>query len=130
MAEKVLLRLRRPEAEIGLTFINDPRIRRLNRIYRGKDRPTDVLAFPLGLSGKVKAAKARRPPSFLGDVVISAETARRQATERGHGLDREVARLMIHGILHLLGYDHERPAESRRMRRMEQTLARMKVHRR
>jgi len=66
----------------------------------------------------------RRPPPFLGDVVISAPTARRQAREQRHSLGGEIARLMIHGILHLLGYDHERPAEARRMRRKERALIR------
>jgi rRNA maturation RNase YbeY len=124
--EKVLRKLGRPEAEISLSFLNDRRIRSLNKIYRGKDRPTDVLAFPLALSRSVrwKGAAHTPPPLFLGDVVISVPTARRQAREYRHSLGREMARLMIHGILHLLGYDHEKADEARRMRRKERTLIR------
>lgn len=124
--EKVLRKLGRPEAEISLSFLNDRRIRSLNKIYRGKDQSTDVLAFPLALSKSVrwKGAAHRPPPLLLGDVVISVPTARRQAREQRHSLGREMAWLMIHGILHLLGYDHERPEEARRMRRKERTLIR------
>ena len=123
-AEKVLRKLGRPEAEISLSFLSDRRIQSLNKFYRGQDRPTDVLAFPLALSKSIrsKGGAQRRPPPFLGEVVISAPTARRQAREQRHGLGRETARLMIHGILHLLGYDHERPEEARRMRRKERAL--------
>ena len=85
-----------------------------------------MLAFPLALSRSVrwKGAAHRAPPLFLGDVVISVPTARRQAREYHHSLGREMARLMIHGILHLLGYDHEKPDEARRMMRKEQALIR------
>lgn len=107
-------------------FLDDRRIRSLNKIYRGKDRPTDVLAFPLSLPKSVrsKGAAHRGPPPFLGDVVISVPTARRQARDEGHSFGREMASLMIHGILHLLGYDHERPEEARRMTRKERALIR------
>lgn len=124
--EKVLRKLGRPEAEISLSFLNDRRIRSLNKIYRGKDQSTDVLAFPLALPKSVRwrSSAHRPPPPFLGDVVISVPTAGRQAREQHHSLGREMAWLMIHGILHLLGYDHERPEEARRMRRKERTLIR------
>ena len=126
LAEKVLHALGQPDAEISLSFISDRRIQSLNRIYRGKDQPTDVLAFSLAYSKPVKVKKNvdQSPPPFLGDVVISVPTARRQARERRHGLRREIARLMIHGILHLLSYDHEKPADARRMRRKESALLR------
>jgi rRNA maturation RNase YbeY len=125
LAERVLRRLERPDAEIGLSFFGDRRIQSLNRIYRGKDQPTDVLAFPLAHSKQVKPKRDRNPPpQFLGDVVISAPTARRQARERGHSLHREIAWLIVHGILHLLGYDHEKADEARRMRRKESALLR------
>ena len=120
MAEKVLHRLGRSDAEIGLSFISDRRIQSLNRIYRGKDQPTDVLAFPLENPRDLKG----RAPCFLGDVVISVPTALRQARAQRHPLRREIAWLIIHGILHLLGYDHEKPDEARRMRRREQALLR------
>ncbi|MDQ7082921.1 MAG: rRNA maturation RNase YbeY [Aquificota bacterium] len=80
-------------------------MRELNREYRGKDRPTDVLSFPDGTSiaGKV----------LLGDVVISVDTAKRQAQNLGHSLG-EVERLLVHGVIHLLGYDHEPGGEEER----------------
>ena len=129
MAEKVLHRLGQPEAEISLSFISDRRIQSLNRIYRGKDQPTDVLAFSLANSNRIKARTKtdRSPPQFLGDVVISVPTARRQARERRHSLRREIAWLMIHGILHLMGYDHEEASDARRMRRKERALLRQFV---
>ena len=94
--------------------MTDPEIHTLNRQYRGKDRPTDVLSFPL--------ADALQP-SLLGDVVISVETAARQARRRGHSLREELRTLLIHGILHLLGYDHEiSRSEAIRMRRKEREV--------
>lgn len=97
-------------------------MRELNRLYRGKDRPTDVLAFPqicgsMDLPGEPDGAE---PPVSLGDVVINIHAARRQAAEYGHSLAMEVRRLLVHGFLHLLGYDHENGgAEQRRMKRQE-----------
>lgn len=86
----------------------------LNRRYRGKDKPTDVLSFPLA---------DNLQPWLLGDVVISVETAARQAQRRGHTLPDELQTLLIHGILHLLGYDHEvSRREAIRMRRKEQEV--------
>ena len=97
--------------------MTDPTIHTLNRRYRGKDRPTDVLSFPL--ADEIQ-------PSLLGDVVISVETAACQAQRRGHSFREELQVLLIHGILHLLGYDHEiSRSEAIRMRRKEQEV--MKV---
>jgi len=94
--------------------VTDPEIHDLNRRYRGKDRPTDVLSFPL--------ADALQP-SLLGEVVISVETAARQAQRRGHSLPEELQTLLIHGVLHLLGYDHEvSRSEAIRMHRKEQEV--------
>jgi probable rRNA maturation factor len=92
----------------------------LNREYRRLDAATDVLSFSVDMPGVFKGSS--RPPRQLGDVFISYETARRQATERGHSPRREMGELLIHGILHLLGYDHEREADGRRMRRREWRL--------
>jgi len=101
------------DAELSIVLVSDGEMQRLNRRWRRKDRPTDVLSFPLDAGG------------LLGDVVISVDTARRQAAEQGTTLGREADRLLIHGLLHLLGYDHERsPAEARRMQRRERALAR------
>ena len=94
-------------------------MRDLNRRHRGRDRTTDVLAFAQ------REGIARPPDGLLGDVVISVDTARRQAAERGASPAHEAERLLVHGLLHLLGYDHERSAaEARRMQRRERALAR------
>jgi rRNA maturation RNase YbeY len=94
--------------------VTDLEIHALNRQYRGKDKPTDVLSFPL--------ADALQP-SLLGDVVISIETAARQAQRRRHSLGEELQTLLIHGVLHLLGYDHEvSRSEAIRMHRKEREV--------
>jgi rRNA maturation RNase YbeY len=99
-------------SELSVALVHDDEMHRLNRDYRGKDRTTDVLAFAL----REGEATGTQEPGLLGDVVISLPTAERQARERGHATERELAELLLHGILHLLGYDHERsPAEARRM---------------
>jgi probable rRNA maturation factor len=99
-------------SELSVALVHDDEMHRLNRDYRGKDRTTDVLAFAL----REGEATSTQEPGLLGDVVISVPTADRQASERGHTTERELTELLLHGILHLLGYDHERsPAEARRM---------------
>ena len=108
-----------PEAEVGCLLVTDRRIRALNRRYRGEDFPTDVLAFPQGEGGGPPGH-----PGLLGDVVISVETAARQAARAGHSLEREAALLLIHGILHLLGHDHATAAERRRMWAIQRRLLR------
>jgi probable rRNA maturation factor len=89
--------LNRPE--IALSFVDDPEIRELNRKFRKRDKPTDVLSFPLN----EKASDGR---FYLGDIIIAVPTASAQATELSHGLERELEYLAIHGFLHLLGYEH------------------------
>lgn len=100
--------------EVSITFANDRFVRRLNCQYRGIDRPTDVLAFAMS-EGKYTYIQ----PQLLGDVVISVETAKRQAEQMGHSLDRELMILLIHGILHLAGYDHIERKDSKKMKVME-----------
>ena len=85
--------------EISLLITNDETIHLLNKEYRQKDKPTDVLSFPM------------EDDIMLGDIVISLDTAKNQAQEREIGLEREIAFLFIHGLLHLLGYDHETSVE-------------------
>jgi probable rRNA maturation factor len=105
-------------AELSLVLVSDRVMHDLNRAWRGKDRPTDVLAF-------AQAEEGPAPHGLLGDVVISVDTARRQAASFGHSLVVEADRLLVHGLLHLLGYDHERsPAEARRMQRKERAVLR------
>ena len=110
-------------AELGILFVGDQRMRGLNRRYRGKDRTTDVLAFAMREAARPQVSYLM--PDMLGDVVISIPTARRQAKEAGRSLDEELACLLVHGILHLCGYDHERgEKEARRMHRRERMILR------
>jgi probable rRNA maturation factor len=104
-ARQQLARLRAPE--VSLSLVTDREMRALNKKWRKKDAPTDVLSFP---------------SAPVGDVVISLDTARRQAREGGWPLSVELRRLLAHGILHCLGHDHERPAAARRMARAEEQL--------
>lgn len=93
-------------------------MRTLNRRYRGKDKTTDVLSFSLR-----EGAFSHVQPDVLGDIVIAVPTAARQAAEAGHSLGREIEFLLVHGLLHLLGYDHERSNdEAKRMKRRELQL--------
>ena len=151
-ATAILAAARIEDTELSVLLVSDRRMRVLNRRYRNKDRTTDVLAFPMQISpltltlslqgrGKEKVSslqgrgkeKISSPPSgertkvrgtvLLGDVVISMPTAQRQAAQLGHGLYDEVTRLLVHGVLHLLGYDHERgPREAARMARKERAI--------
>lgn len=104
---------------LSLWIVDDEQMRALNKAHRGKDKPTDVLSFP----GSCLPEPFARAERLLGDVVISVDTAKRQAREYDAPLQREAERLLIHGILHLLGHDHVRPAERRRMRAEERRLA-------
>lgn len=94
-------------AEISLTFTDNEGIRRLNCEFRGIDKPTDVLSFPLTDYGATSVPIANEVCGSLGDVVISLERAYEQADEYGHSPEREIAFLTVHSMLHLLGYDHE-----------------------
>ncbi|MGI5844047.1 MAG: rRNA maturation RNase YbeY [Candidatus Xenobium sp.] len=107
--------------EISLILTGDRRVQELNRDYRGQDRPTDVLSFSLW-EGQVPPPPPPGQPRLLGDVVISLETARRQASEQGHDLRREVAWLISHGVLHLLGYDHPDPKSRKSMQSIEERV--------
>ena len=114
LAETILQKAGVAGANLSLLLVGDRSMRRLNRRYRRKDRTTDVLAFP------ALKPSSRSVPVLLGDVVISLPQAERQARQAGHPLDRELTVLVIHGLLHLLGYDHERSRrEARRMARRE-----------
>ena len=93
--------------EVSLTFTDNEQIRALNKEYRGKDAPTDVLSFPLFENGEIEYDDEIDEPCAIGDIVISLERAAAQAEEYGHSLEREVGFLCVHSVLHLLGYDHE-----------------------
>lgn len=109
-------------AEVSVSFVNNAEIRKLNRVYRNKDKSTDVLSFPLGENG-VYDLNNETGAYLLGDVVISMETAVKQAHIYGHSLEREVGFLTVHSMLHLLGYDHETsPLEAAKMHEKEEVI--------
>jgi len=101
------------DCELSVVFTGDGQVRRLNRQYRGKDKTTDVLSFSLLEGKKLNSGLARI--KVLGDVVISVPQAKRQAREAGKTFKSETAMLLIHGILHLLGYDHGSKRDEKRM---------------
>lgn len=101
----------RASGEVSVVLAGDDLLRRLNREYRGRDRPTDVLSFPGPGEGE-----------GLGDVVISVPTAARNARRQGHSVQRELDILAVHGLLHVLGYDHE--TDDGTMDRLEERLRR------
>ena len=111
--------------ELSLVIVGQERVQQLNRSYRGKDEPTDVLAFSMLPSEETSGADFPpfvTPPdgvSHLGDVIISYPQAVIQAEEHQHPIEREVAILIIHGVLHLLGYEHNKPELERQMRARE-----------
>ena len=106
-----------PEAEVSITLVDDDAIAELAGRFGRPAHPTDVLSFPLR-----EGEAARFGGACLGDVILSVETAERQAGARGMALDRELSDLLIHGMLHLLGMDHERSEDTRAMRGLEQQL--------
>ena len=109
-ATKALATIGNGESSATIAFISDKRIRELNRQFRGVDKSTDVLSFP------------GEDPNNLGDVAISLETAARQAKDNGLSFDNEIAQLILHGLLHLSGYDHE--TDNGEMNRLELKLRR------
>ena len=96
------------ETEVSVTFMNDEEIRQVNAEYRGIDKPTDVISFALEemTDGDVAIITEEDMPTILGDIIISVDTATRQAVEYDHSINREIGFLALHGFLHLLGYDH------------------------
>ena len=110
--------------EVGLVFTDSETVKQLNRDYRGVDEPTDVLAFYMLPQKQVDNSFALPPDGVtrLGEVIISYPQAVEQAREQGHSPEEELALLVIHGILHLLGYDHEEPDEEAKMRTREKEL--------
>lgn len=119
LGDRMLDELGLTKAELSVLLTDDAAIRELNRVHRGKDRPTDVLSFALD---EDDAQSADAPLRLLGDVVISLDTAARQAHGRRRELIAEVRFLLAHGILHLVGYDHAEPAEKRVMDTMTRRL--------
>jgi probable rRNA maturation factor len=117
LAAAVLAEVRRDGASLTIAFVRDAVIRKLNREFRRKDRATDVLSFPVAENGGAVDSEG-----YLGDIIISTDAAVRQAKESRHALNRELSELVIHGALHLCGYDHE--IDSGEMNRLELRLRR------
>jgi probable rRNA maturation factor len=121
VAQRILIELGCLEAELSLLFVNDLQIQRLNRRYLHRDKPTNVLAFPMR-EGEFSTLH----PHLLGDLVISVETAKRQSNRFGLGETEMVILLMVHGVLHLMGYEHEGTKKQAR----EMTLKQKELFRR
>lgn len=119
-ARAVLRAVGHARSELSLTLVGDAAMAELNALHRGKSGPTDVLSYSL-----VEGPHAEFRGALLGDVVIDVEQAARQARRARRTLDAELVKLVVHGILHLLGHDHERDDEARRMRREERRVLRM-----
>lgn len=119
LASAVMEREGLPPGEVSVLITDDEMVRRLNREYAGEDTPTDVLAFSL-----TEGEEFASPDDVLrlGEVIISYPTARRQADEAQRPVRDEIEHLLVHGVLHLLGYDHAEPAEEERMRGREHEL--------
>ncbi|MBQ9132150.1 MAG: rRNA maturation RNase YbeY [Clostridia bacterium] len=111
--------------EVSVTFTDNEGIHKLNRQYRGVDRPTDVLSFPLfDYDGVSEEPPVDELMGMLGDIVLSLEQAQKQAEEYGHSFEREVAFLCVHSMLHLLGYDHlDEGPQKAQMRAREEAIA-------
>lgn len=114
--------------DVAVTIVDDEEIRQLNLQYRGLDKPTDVLSFSMLESGDDESPihyDEELPENMLGDIVISAPTAKRQSEEYGHSFERELGFLFVHGFLHLIGYDHgDAEAERIMTDKQEQALGR------
>ena len=136
--ERLLAEIGEQGTSVSLTFVRDPAMRELNREHRGKDAPTDVLSFPIyapeafDRSGRTRPILRRAqddivaddwPERMLGDIVVSVDTAQRQAAGYDAPLQREVERLLIHAVLHLAGHDHAEPGERAAMEAEERRLA-------
>jgi probable rRNA maturation factor len=121
LLQKCLQCLNYPDADVSVLLTGDGAIRHLNREHRGQDRPTDVLSF--GMREQRRANEPLPPhPEVLGDVVVSMPTIQRQAKARKVTVQEELDFILIHGLLHLLGYDHAAEAEKRRMDALHHTL--------
>jgi probable rRNA maturation factor len=116
----------RARGEVTVAILTDAGVRALNRRYRRTDRATDVLSFPAQAPNGAAHAEIREPPAAraLGDIAIAAGVARRQARAAGHSLQTELRVLALHGLLHLLGYDHHDREDQERMARLEMRLRR------
>ncbi len=118
-----LLRMKADQkAEVSLTLTDNPGIQELNKAYRNIDRPTDVLSFPINEGQALACSGSGR--QLLGDIIISTDRAAEQAVAYGHSYEREMAFLTVHGMLHLLGLDHQTESEAARMEELQRQILR------
>ncbi len=104
------------DSEVSVTFVTDEMIRDINREYRSKDQPTDVISFAMEELGEGEIAiVGSTEPRMLGDIIISLDRTKEQATDYGHSFERELGFLAVHGFLHLLGYDHMTEEDEKKM---------------
>ncbi|GAA0341145.1 rRNA maturation RNase YbeY [Bacillus carboniphilus] len=103
------------DCEISVTFVSNEKIQEINKEYRGKDQPTDVISFALEEGDEDIPIMGAPETRVLGDIIISVDKAKEQAEEYGHSYQRELGFLAVHGLLHLLGYDHEEEEEEKEM---------------
>lgn len=106
-AQAVAPELANPRLSASVLFTSDAEVHALNRQWRGRDKPTNVLSFPMLARADLLALAAEGPPELLGDVALAHETCAREAAEKGVPLEHHAAHLVVHGLLHLAGYDHE-----------------------
>ncbi|HEX9297927.1 MAG TPA: rRNA maturation RNase YbeY [Polyangiaceae bacterium] len=128
-AQRMLRRLDLSRAELSVALTDDREIHELNRVFRRRNRPTDVLAFAMREGEPCGSSGARQPGAceMLGDIVVSIETARRQAARRRRSIESELRMLLAHGLLHLVGYDHRTGEEERVMKAKTRELCRAAV---
>ena len=126
LCEQVLAREGVEDAGLGLLFAGDEALRRLNREHRGLDEPTDVLSFPPG-AGEWPPGSGDEP-GYLGDIAVSVETVARQAVETELTLEEELRHVVLHGLLHLLGYDHDTAEGEAAMREREEVALGPRIH--
>ena len=112
-----------PGSELSVSFMTNAEIQEINRDYRGKDTPTDVISFAMEELGEGEMdIKIEGAPRLLGDILISVERAKEQASDYGHSEERELGFLAIHGFLHLLGYDHLEEEEEKEMTKKQEEI--------
>ena len=126
---KAVPELAHPRLTASLLFTSDAEVHALNREWRGKDKPTNVLSFPMLEREELLALAIAGPPELLGDIALALETCTREAADKGISLEHHTAHLIIHGLLHLAGYDHETsPEDARAMEVLEiNALAQMGI---
>ena len=117
---RVAEELTNPRLSASISFTSDAEVHALNREWRGKDKPTNVLSFPMLKREDMLALAPDGPPELLGDIALALETCEREAADKGISLEHHVTHLLIHGLLHLAGYDHETsPQDAREMENLE-----------